>query len=42
MTDVTQLLAAIDRGDLRAAEQLFPLVYDELLPPSRIRRPPSA
>lgn len=30
MTDVTQLLAAVDQGDSRAAEQLLPLVYDEL------------
>ena len=30
MSDVTQMLAAIDRGDPRAAEQLLPLVYNEL------------
>ena len=30
MNDVTQLLAAVDQGDPRAAEQLLPLVYDEL------------
>jgi RNA polymerase sigma factor (TIGR02999 family) len=30
MSDVTQLLSAIDRGDPAAAEQLLPLVYDEL------------
>jgi RNA polymerase sigma factor (TIGR02999 family) len=30
MADVTQILAAIDAGDKHAAEQLFPLVYDEL------------
>jgi RNA polymerase sigma factor (TIGR02999 family) len=30
MTDVTRVLSAIDRGDPRAAEQLLPLVYDEL------------
>jgi RNA polymerase sigma factor (TIGR02999 family) len=30
MTDVTQILAAIDQGDPQAAEQLLPLVYDEL------------
>src|SRR5436190_12415632 len=30
MTDVTQLLQALDQGDARAAEQLLPLVYDEL------------
>jgi RNA polymerase sigma factor (TIGR02999 family) len=30
MTDVTRILAAIQQGDPRAAEQLLPLVYDEL------------
>ncbi len=30
MPDVTQLLTAIDAGDSNAAEQLLPLVYDEL------------
>src|SRR5438309_6145305 len=30
MSDVTHLLSAIDQGDQRAAEQLLPLVYDEL------------
>jgi RNA polymerase sigma factor (TIGR02999 family) len=30
MTDVTQILAAIEQGDPHAAEQLLPLVYDEL------------
>ena len=30
MTEVTRILAAIERGDPRAAEQLLPLVYDEL------------
>ena len=30
MGDVTQILASIERGDARAAEQLLPLVYDEL------------
>jgi RNA polymerase sigma factor (TIGR02999 family) len=30
MSDVTQLLSAIDAGDPRAAEQLLPLVYEEL------------
>jgi RNA polymerase sigma factor (TIGR02999 family) len=30
MNDVTQVLSAIERGDPRAAEQLLPLVYDEL------------
>ena len=30
MPDVTQLLTAIERGEALAAEQLLPLVYDEL------------
>jgi RNA polymerase sigma factor (TIGR02999 family) len=30
MNDVTRILTAIDQGDPRAAEQLLPLVYDEL------------
>jgi RNA polymerase sigma factor (TIGR02999 family) len=30
MNDVTQLLSAIEQGDTRAADQLFPLVYDAL------------
>ncbi len=30
MTDVTQILNAIAQGDAKAAEQLLPLVYDEL------------
>src|SRR5438105_972588 len=30
MTAVTQVLNAIEHGDPRAAEQLLPLVYDEL------------
>ncbi len=30
MADVTQILSAIEQGDPRAAEQLLPLVYDEL------------
>jgi RNA polymerase sigma factor (TIGR02999 family) len=30
MTDVTQILSRIDSGDPTAAEQLLPLVYDEL------------
>jgi RNA polymerase sigma factor (TIGR02999 family) len=30
MTEVTQVLAAIEQGDPRAASQLLPLVYDEL------------
>ena len=30
MSDVTHLLEAIQRGDACAAEELLPLVYDEL------------
>jgi len=30
MTDVTHILSAIEQGDARAAEELLPLVYDEL------------
>jgi RNA polymerase sigma factor (TIGR02999 family) len=30
MTDVTRILSAIEAGDPQAAEQLLPLVYDEL------------
>jgi RNA polymerase sigma factor (TIGR02999 family) len=30
MSDVTRILSAIERGDPNAAEQLLPLVYDEL------------
>jgi RNA polymerase sigma factor (TIGR02999 family) len=30
MSDVTRILAAIEQGDPKAAEQLLPLVYDEL------------
>jgi len=30
MSDVTRILSQIDQGDLAAAEQLLPLVYDEL------------
>src|SRR5499433_2706193 len=30
MNEVTRVLAAIEQGDPRAAEQLLPLVYDEL------------
>jgi RNA polymerase sigma factor (TIGR02999 family) len=30
MSDVTQLLSAIDQGDSSAADKLFSLVYDEL------------
>ena len=30
MSDVTQILSAIEQGDQHAADQLLPLVYDEL------------
>ena len=30
MTDVTRILSALEQGDPHAAEQLLPLVYDEL------------
>jgi hypothetical protein len=30
MSDVTHILSVIEQGDPRAAEQLLPLVYDEL------------
>jgi hypothetical protein len=30
MSEVTRILSAIDQGDRSAADQLFPLVYDEL------------
>jgi hypothetical protein len=30
MSDVTQILSAIEQGDPSAAEQLLPLVYEEL------------
>ena len=30
MNEVTRILSAIEQGDPRAAEQLLPLVYDEL------------
>ncbi|MGA2916437.1 MAG: sigma-70 family RNA polymerase sigma factor [Sedimentisphaerales bacterium] len=30
MSDVTLILAAIERGDVRAVDELFPLVYQEL------------
>src|SRR3954469_1031268 len=30
MNEVTRVLSAIERGDPQAAEQLLPLVYDEL------------
>ena len=30
MSDVTRILNAIERGDARAADELLPLVYEEL------------
>ena len=30
MSDVTQLLNAVEKGDPRASEELLPLVYEEL------------
>src|SRR2546423_10704388 len=30
MSHVTELLQAIDRGDVRATDELFPIVYEEL------------
>jgi len=30
MSDVTQILNAIEQGDTRAADELLPLVYEEL------------
>ena len=30
MSEVTRILTAIERGDARAADQLLPLVYEEL------------
>jgi RNA polymerase sigma factor (TIGR02999 family) len=30
MSDVTRILSAIERGDVRAVDELFPLVYQEL------------
>jgi RNA polymerase sigma factor (TIGR02999 family) len=30
MSDVTRILSAIEQGDPQAAEQLLPLVYDQL------------
>jgi RNA polymerase sigma factor (TIGR02999 family) len=30
MSDVTRILSALEQGDARAADELFPLVYDEL------------
>jgi RNA polymerase sigma factor (TIGR02999 family) len=43
MSEVTRVLAAIERGDPHAAEQLLPLVYDELrrLAAARLAAEPS-
>ena len=43
MTDVTQILSKIDQGDPLAAEQLLPLVYDDLrkLAASELKREPA-
>jgi RNA polymerase sigma factor (TIGR02999 family) len=43
MTEVTQLLNAMDQGDSHAAAQLLPLVYDELrrLAAARLAAEPS-
>ena len=30
MSDVTQILSAIEGGDAQAAERLLPLIYEEL------------
>ena len=30
MNDVTRILSAIEQGEPKAAEQLLPLIYDEL------------
>jgi hypothetical protein len=30
MSEITQILSVVESGDPRAAEQLLPLVYDEL------------
>ncbi|WP_406698911.1 ECF-type sigma factor [Singulisphaera sp. Ch08] len=42
MNDVTRILEAIEHGDPQAAEQLLPLVYDELrkLAAQRLRQEP--
>jgi hypothetical protein len=34
LNEVTRILSAIDRGDPQAAEQLLPLVYEELRKPA--------
>jgi RNA polymerase sigma factor (TIGR02999 family) len=37
VSDVTRLLSAVDQGDLKAAEELLPLVYEELRKLAAIR-----
>ena len=32
MSDITQVLAHFERGDVSASSELLPLVYDELVP----------
>jgi len=39
MSEVTQLLSAIDAGDPTAGEQLLPLVYEELRKLAVVRMP---
>jgi RNA polymerase sigma factor (TIGR02999 family) len=43
MSEVTRILSAIEQGDPRAAEQLLPLVYDELrkLAAAKLAREPA-
>jgi RNA polymerase sigma factor (TIGR02999 family) len=42
MSPVTQILAGVDRGDPHTAEQLLPLVYDELRKLAAARMAPEA
>ena len=42
MSDVTNVLTAVERGDAHAAEQLLPLVYDELRKLATARMAPEA
>ncbi len=37
MSEVTRILAATERGDARAADELLPLVYEELRALARAR-----
>ena len=39
MSEVTHILSAIEQGDPSAAEQLLPLVYDELRKLAAINSP---